>query len=127
MENGHEPATKADMTRLGEQLRSEFQHGFDDLKETMRDMQTEMLKAFYGFAQSTDAKLKETELADIMLRQRLTAVESRLTEVEKRILTTRALWRGSLLSHRAWRLAATNRRASLAGPIAGCPLGRAAG
>ena len=85
MENGHEPATKADMTRLGEQLRSEFQHGFDDLKETMRDMQTEMLKAFYGFAQSTDAKLKETEIADITLRQRLTAVESRLTEVEKLI------------------------------------------
>jgi hypothetical protein len=92
MENGHEPATKADLTTLGEelrsemdQLRSEFQHGFDDLKETMRDMQTEMLKAFYGFAQSTDAKLKETEIADITLRQRLTAVESRLTEVEKLI------------------------------------------
>lgn len=96
MENGHEPATKADltglgealrseMTNLGDQLRSEFQHGFDDLKETMRDMQTEMLKAFYGFAQSTDAKLKETEIADITLRQRLTAVESRLTELEKRV------------------------------------------
>jgi hypothetical protein len=92
MEDGHEPATKADLTTLGEefrsemdQMRSEFQHGYDDLKETMRDMQTEMLKAFYGFAQSTDAKLNEPEIADITLRQRLTAVESRLTEVEKRI------------------------------------------
>jgi hypothetical protein len=103
MENGHDPATKQDVSELRtdlkqdvselrtdlkqdvEQVRSEFQHGFDDLKETMRDVQTELLTAFYSFAQSTDAKLKETELADIMLRQRLTAVESRLTEIERRI------------------------------------------
>jgi hypothetical protein len=44
MDNGHEPATKADLMQLR-----------DDLKETMRDMQTQMLKALYGFAQSTVA------------------------------------------------------------------------
>ena len=103
MENGGQPATKQDISELrtefsglrselrseirqtAEQLRSEFQHGFDDVKETLRDVQTELLKAFYSFAQSTDAKLKETEIADIMLRQRLTAVEFRVTEIEKRI------------------------------------------
>ncbi len=100
MQDGHEPATKADLLQLGEQLRSEFQHGsddvkeqlrsefqhgFDDLKETLRDVQTELLKAFYSFAQSTETKLKESELADFMLRQRLTAVEARLLEVEKRL------------------------------------------
>ena len=92
MQNGHEPATKKDVEQLrselmqqGEQLRSEFQHGFDDLKEAMRDGQTEILRAFYSYAQSADAKMKETEIADMMLRQRLTAVESRLTEVEKRL------------------------------------------
>jgi hypothetical protein len=58
MEDGNEPATKQDLDRLGGQLRSEFQHGFDDLKETLRDVQTELLKAFYAFAQSTDAKLR---------------------------------------------------------------------
>ena len=79
MENGHEPATRADLQQLGEstkadlqqlresakadlqqlgqQLRSEFQHGFDDLKETMRDGQTEILKAFYSFAESNQARL----------------------------------------------------------------------
>jgi hypothetical protein len=81
MENGDQPATKQDL----EQLRSEFQHGFDDLKESLRDVQTELLRAFYSFAQSTDAKLKDSEIADFMLRQRLTAVESRVTEIEKRI------------------------------------------
>ncbi|HMD70902.1 MAG TPA: hypothetical protein VKF41_06135 [Bryobacteraceae bacterium] len=55
MENGHEPATKQDIVALKqdmEQLRSEFHHGFDDLKEAMRDGQTEILKAFYSFAES---------------------------------------------------------------------------
>jgi hypothetical protein len=81
MEDGNEPATKQDL----QQMRSEFQHAFDDLKETLRDVQTELLKAFYAFAQSTDAKLKESEISDMLLRQRLTAVEFRLTEVEKRL------------------------------------------
>lgn len=67
-------ATKGDLIALEERL-----------VEAFRDGQTEILKALYSFAQSTDVKLKETELADIMLRQRLTAVESRLTEVEKRL------------------------------------------
>jgi hypothetical protein len=81
MDQRQEPATKQDI----EQLRSEFQHGFDDLKESLRDGQTELLKAFYSFAQSTDTKLKEGEVGDFMLRQRLTAAESRITEIEKRL------------------------------------------
>jgi hypothetical protein len=99
MDNGQEPATKADLAavkadvaavkadlaQLGGQLRSEFHHEFDELKETMRDGQTELLRAFYSFAQSADAKLKESEIADMLLRQRLTAVEMRLLEVEKRL------------------------------------------
>ncbi len=68
-----------------EQLGSEVHHGYDDLKETMRDVQTEILQAFYGYTQTTDAKLREGEQSDMALRQRLTAVESRILEVEKRL------------------------------------------
>jgi hypothetical protein len=49
MENGNEPASKQDIEQLRsemEQLRSEVHHGYDDLKETMRDVQTEILRAF---------------------------------------------------------------------------------
>jgi hypothetical protein len=60
MENGNIPATKADIAdlklelsaleaRLNERheiLRSEMAHGYHDLKESMRDMQTELLKIF---------------------------------------------------------------------------------
>jgi hypothetical protein len=48
IENGNERATKADIA----QLRSEFQHGFDELKKTMRDGHTERLRAFYNYAQT---------------------------------------------------------------------------
>jgi len=51
----------------------------------MRDVQTELLRAFYSYAQSADTKLKEGEIADFTIRQRVTTVESRLTEIEKRL------------------------------------------
>jgi hypothetical protein len=44
-----------------------------------------MLKAFYGYAHRIDAGVTESELADMMLRSRLNAVESRVTEIERRI------------------------------------------
>jgi hypothetical protein len=85
MDDSNAPVTKADLQGAIEQLRSEMQHQYDDLKETMRDVQTEILRAFYGYTQTTDAKLKESEQSDVALRQRLTAVESRVLEVEKRL------------------------------------------
>lgn len=89
MNDSNAPATKGDLQGAVhgavEQLRSEMQHQYDDLKETMRDVQTEILKAFYGYTQTTDAKLKEGEQSDFALRQRLTVVESRILEVEKRL------------------------------------------
>jgi hypothetical protein len=110
MENGHEPATKADLAalkvdltgdiatlrvdlaaveaRLNERheiLRGEFQHSFDDLKETMRDTQTEILKAFYTFAESNNKRLTAVEGNEAAMRSRLATIEDRLLEVEKRL------------------------------------------
>jgi len=85
MDDLNAPATKGDLQGVVEQLRSEMNHQYDDLKETIRDSETRLLQAFYGYTQTTDAKLKEGEQSDIALRQRLTAVESRILEVEKRL------------------------------------------
>ena len=63
-------------------LRSEMQHMFDDLKEAFRDAQTEMLKAFYNFAQTNDVKVRDLAASDASIRERLSIVESRLTQVE---------------------------------------------
>lgn len=42
---------KADIAETSAMLRAEMHHQYDDLKETIRDVQTEMLKAFYNYAQ----------------------------------------------------------------------------
>ena len=78
MDDLNAPATKGDLVLLRgdldllrgdlDELRAEMNHQFDDLKETLRDVQTEILKAFYGYTQTTDIKLKEGEQSDIAIR-----------------------------------------------------------
>jgi hypothetical protein len=60
MDNGNEPATKADVAEVKQDLamlRAEVRHQYDDLKETLRDGETKFLKAFYTFAESNQARL----------------------------------------------------------------------
>lgn len=112
--DGNEPATKQDLANLRtelkadqeqlrselkadqeqlrselkadqEQLRSEFHHGFDDLKETMRDIQTDMLKAFYNFAESNNKRIGENEMNEAAIRSRVETLERRVTELEQRL------------------------------------------
>jgi len=66
-------------------LKADLLQRMDNLLEAMRDMQTESLKAFYSYAKSTDVKLKDGEMADYALRERVSAVEFRITEVERRL------------------------------------------
>ena len=105
------PATKGDIEDLRDELRNEIRESQthlrqellesqsqlrqellesqarvrDELIEVFRDGQTEILKAFYGFAKSTDTKLKDSEISAMLLRERIGAVESRLLEVERRL------------------------------------------
>ncbi len=99
-EDRNTPATKGDVQELQELLKaaihdvneridmlhSEMQHMNRDLVEGMRDIQTETLKALYGFIETTNIKLHDGEVSDSSLRQRLSvAVESRLTDLERRL------------------------------------------
>jgi hypothetical protein len=103
MSNGFDPATKQDIAELkaefkqdiaelraelkqdGAMIRSEMQHMHDDMKETMRDIQTELLKAFYSFAESDQARLTQTERDSSGLKERIGILERRLTEVERKV------------------------------------------
>jgi hypothetical protein len=85
MDDSNAPATKGDLQGSFEQLRSEMRARHDDLKEAIRHFEARLLQAFYSYTQTTDVKLKDGEQADIAIRQRLTAVESRILEVEKRL------------------------------------------
>jgi hypothetical protein len=96
MENLNSPATKGDLQELaaqlraesqelGAQLRSESQHIVDDLREGLRDIQTEMLKAFYSVTQSNQERFRAVEDTESALKKRLAVLEDRMIEVERRL------------------------------------------
>jgi hypothetical protein len=65
----NDPATKGDLQDLEarqnerhEMLRAEMGHSFHELNETIREAQTELLKAFYNYTQSTDLKLHDGQV-----------------------------------------------------------------
>ena len=63
MNDSNAPATKGDLQGAVhgavEQLRSEMHQQYDDLKETIRDSETKLLKAFYSFAESNHQRLAQ--------------------------------------------------------------------
>jgi hypothetical protein len=74
MNNGHEPATKADIEGLR-----------DSLREQIRDSETKLLTAFYDFARANQHRISELEGSDATLKRRIGGIEDRLLEVEKRL------------------------------------------
>jgi hypothetical protein len=69
------PATKGDLAELEARL-----------TEVIRDTQTGTLKAFYGFVESVQTRFKAQDDTEAGLKRRLTIVEERLLEVEKKLL-----------------------------------------
>jgi hypothetical protein len=99
------PATKADLveseTRLKTLLKADLSEletrilarmderetrMVDQLTEVIRDAQTETLKAFYGFVETVQTRFKAQDDTEAGLKKRLTVVEERLLEVEKKLL-----------------------------------------
>ena len=53
----------------------------------MRGIETKLLQAFYGYAKSNDGRVLEVEANEAVLRTRLSTLESRVMEVERRLNT----------------------------------------
>ena len=99
MEDPNAPATKGDLVDIKaelkadianlnekmEQLRSEVNHGYADIVERIHDTQTELLKAFYGYAQGNNKRIAELEGNEGAFRSRLATIEDRILEVERRL------------------------------------------
>jgi hypothetical protein len=83
------PATKGDLFDLKEELRQEFSQGLsnlrDELVEAIHDGQTELLRAFYGFTQTVQARFTEQDQTEAALKRRIGTLESRILEIEKRL------------------------------------------
>ena len=74
MNNGHQPATKADLAELEGRLSA-----------VVRDSETKLLTAFHEFAKANQRRLSELEGSDATLKLRVGSIEDRLLEVEKRL------------------------------------------
>lgn len=72
-------ATKQDLQDLKRELERELGERMDQMRdhliEAMRDMQTEVLRAFHNWASPTEIKMRSHE-------ERLTLVEERLRQIE---------------------------------------------
>jgi hypothetical protein len=66
-------------------LRSEMQHMNDSLIGRINQMETKLLQAFYGFAESIRERHRSADDTEASLKKRLTIVEERLTRVEFRL------------------------------------------
>ena len=89
MENGNEPATKRDLQNVKDELRQAIQtanNGLrDELIEVVRDSETRLLQAFYGFVESNNQRISLVESSTNAVIARLGTLESRITQVEKRL------------------------------------------
>ena len=68
-------------------LRTEMNHHYADLVERIDTAQTSLLKAFYSFAESNQRRLTAAEQEAAAQEDRLAILESRLTDVERRLKT----------------------------------------
>lgn len=100
MENGTAPATKQDVidavnaseARLigmiqatEDRLTDMIKASEDRVIEKMRDIQTEMLKAFYSLIESNQKRFAQIETEAAALSSRLATVEERLLDLERKV------------------------------------------
>jgi uncharacterized coiled-coil protein SlyX len=72
--------TKQDLNELRVELRGDLDRLRDDLVEKMRDMQTEVLRAFHDWARPIEIRLRSLP----HIEERLGMLEERVTAIEQR-------------------------------------------
>lgn len=86
MENDRKaPATKGDIEDARTEMNAMEHRVVGSLTETMREIKSEMLRAFYSFAESNLKRLAEIETEGEALKSRLATLEERLLQVERRV------------------------------------------
>ena len=76
------PATKGDLAEQETRI-------VEALTEIMRGSHTGILEAFYGFTESVQTRFKAQDDTETGLKKRLTFLEERVLEIEKRLLEKR--------------------------------------
>lgn len=71
---------RGDMNELRNELRGDMDRSRDELVEKMRDMQTEVLRAFHDWARPIEIRLRSLP----HIEERLGMLEERVTAIEQR-------------------------------------------
>ena len=81
---------RAEMQRSMDALRVEMLQRMDEhaasLEESIRDSQTEMLKAFISYQEGQQIRMRGFESKDVEITERMAVLERRLQEIERRLL-----------------------------------------
>ena len=107
MNNGNEPATKADLHALEQRMEGKLdamegkldaleqrvegkidgseQRVLDRVGEMIRDTETRLLNAFYSYAEGNNKRVSQLESNDVGVVNRLGSLENRVLEIEKRL------------------------------------------
>jgi hypothetical protein len=79
------PATRGDLLGLRGELKGDINILRDELLEAIHDSQTALLKAFYGFGETVRNRFQEQDQTEISLKRRVSTLEDRILEIEKRL------------------------------------------
>jgi uncharacterized protein YceH (UPF0502 family) len=71
--------------RMEGRMDAREQRIMDRFTEALRETETRLLQAFYSFAETNHKRFTQTEAATAMAVSRLTTLESRVLELEKRL------------------------------------------
>ena len=89
MRNAEQAATKQDLAELEQRMTASMaeleQRMTASMQLAIRDMETRLLNAFYEFAQTLQKNLEQMHRADFSLSERVSRVENRVLEIEKRM------------------------------------------
>ena len=89
MDDQNASATKGDLATFKDEIVEATKGGLatlkDEIVEVIRDSETKLLNAFYGYAKSNDKRVLETEANEAVLRSRVATLETRITEIEQRL------------------------------------------
>jgi len=83
-------ALRVEMLQRMDALRVEMLQRMDEhaasLEESIRDAQTEMLKAFISYQEGQQIRMRGFESKDVEITERMAVLERRLQEIERRLL-----------------------------------------
>ena len=83
-------ALRVEMLQRMDALRAEMLQRMDEhaasLEESIRDSQTEMLKAFISYQEGQQIRMRGFESKDVEITERMAVLERRLQEIERRLL-----------------------------------------